>query len=519
MRSQGIPPSRSSSTNQVGGRSWSPSTIRCVQSQDDVFQDHQDAGHDVYIPDSPKSVIHHQLFSGSMADVTGSDVNPWSCPAAEDDTSHALAHAVAPENKGSKQISHRSSAFFASPNCHLFRTTSPYRRVLQETIKQSQATPKTILSSGSRPFSSLSNFSLPMRYPSPNRTEDDIHMNTSESVYSFTTEPTQQNYHSNEFPLEEEHSASQTTEKHGNATIFLADFNYQPKTSPARNREISSTSSVEWKTWLSANVAKLENRSILQFEGNYMTMPHTASRSGHVREEAEIDSGDAMTLDHMQTPVTCHSPTLSPARTYSGAVFAQNQTDPVGKLIPFVTDENSAPSLSSGAPKPPVIPVFSSLRTRPSLPCVRTKVIGNTCREVDPLPRMRSLNTLTKSSPVAKELLLKRRTRGRVGARPFSPATPSPGLTAAVERQFGRAIEEPRCMNTVQMGDSSARQVGVGVALSSDDTDPSRSLGSESGAQAMGSRTMVDLFLSSRRRKIVGSGSVTGSESSLPAFL
>ena len=89
-----------------------------------------------------------------------------------------------------------------------------------------------------------------------------------------------------------------------------------------------------------------------------------------------------------------------------------------------------------------------------------------------------------------------------------SPAKSSPGLTAAFERQFGR---------------SSSGSQGHDFGRSSDQgfMTPRSVLDSRTGseqdaldweAQKLGSKRMVDLFLSSRRKRIKGSETSTESD-------
>ena len=136
MRSLGRAPPRSSSVDRFcDGQVWSPPTIRCVQPEDDVFQDNasntesRDSG-------SPRSLIRRSRKIFHPVASTNGSPNPWSEKLIEkyDSPSKPRLHSSLELNR-SKTATNRSSAFFASPSSHLFRTASPFRRVLRESMK------------------------------------------------------------------------------------------------------------------------------------------------------------------------------------------------------------------------------------------------------------------------------------------------------------------------------------------------------------------------------------------------
>ncbi|KAK5656207.1 hypothetical protein OQA88_4968 [Cercophora sp. LCS_1] len=169
---------------------------------------------------------------------------------------------------------------------------------------------------------------------------------------------------------------------------------------PAGHRDNSSGSSIDWKTWLSANVAKFDSSPtksrLTEIEFALPTMPKNFS-GGHIRESTQIHEGldeDAKTPE----PPT-HKPTLptTPLATVeTNVVKASPRQRSIKHLTPpgrrSSLHENDSPSQA------PPIPPKSILRSIPS-----------------PLKRARS----------------------NLGNMMSPSISSSPGLSAAVQRQFG----------------------------------------------------------------------------------
>lgn len=395
------------------GADWIPSTIRCVQAEDDVFQ-----------PDQTRQSSASSTQTVDKVALARSDPEPHKSekmPKVEARQDHKLTQS-------------RSSTFFASPACHMFRTTSPYRRALRESMRASEET-------DSKYLKSLSEISLPTRRTSSAGSEKDATA-YADSVYSDDARPEPTN--------------------HGNATIFV-----DPETK--HRRDVSTASSMEWKTWLSAKVSKLEG------SGMYMGSPSTIFKLGHVREGAQIDSPD-------------DSPRIE--ATFEGI----SRTHSSGT----VSRENEAPETPRESDWPP-IPPRSRLRTVPSLQDAKTESEGPRT------PQIRPLNTLGRLESTPEEAMQKRRSRQRLSGWPRSPAKSSPGLSMAVEAQFLRSAL-PRKGLTTSNSTPSSRRFDSDGKLRSQDSDGS----------LMGSKQMVDMFLDSRRRRMDSSGTDRGSS---PAFL
>ncbi|KAL7947526.1 hypothetical protein V8C42DRAFT_352137 [Trichoderma barbatum] len=466
-------------------------TIRHVQYEDDVFQDFAEGSTTShYSSESTKSVIRRQQ-SSDPGTGEGTGHSP--------DKNDMKPHAVAENQKPT--LSSRSSAFFASPTCHLFRTTSPYRRALQESMRAAQASdrPQT---PDTKYLVSLSSLSLPIRRPSIEESDDDVRMAYAESVPSPPLRST------------EDESGPQV---HGDATIFLNTERQRLPLQGHHTRDSSSASSVEWKTWLSANVSKLETPPTTQKPDLPQGPSSTPQTFSHVREEAEIVSdGDDCPQDiagadwPRRVPSRYHrSPTVLAALA-RGKPHLANPWHPQSTA----TNENSPPA-SGARPKSlrgketsPVV-AKGNLRTIPSVANV------NSCAaNVESFvgePRMSSLNTFAKPfDPARAETHLKRRSRARLGANDTS-AKSSPGFTTALKRQFGVSrTGSPGIWKAEEPPSELGSETDAGVdELGRRDFD----------AQAMGSRRMVELFLSSRQQRTAGNQMRQSSDSMSAAFI
>jgi hypothetical protein len=554
FRRDGTLPARSSSVEraQEDIERDSPCTIRCVKPEDDVFCDEQ--GYDItrsrqtsrtvssenHGTDSPTgSVIRGRQKSRSIAT---SPYTIYAVPAPRDSEDLSLAKTQEKLDPAGKTLATRTSAFFASPAYHMFRTTSPYRRALQERIKEAQD-PSRMQSPEPNPLLSPSLPSLPPRRPGSQDSDEDSRLAYSESIYSrASNEPDASGGKdadgvANNFPIPP-------------GTLRQAIISEEPlvnlPTLPA-DRAVSTASSLEWKTWLSANVGKLESPVSEDSDQQPAAIPYAIpamTRSfGHIREATEIsDDADVMRplrickptgsvggISIPNTPLRSMEPnvTLSPmtARTWQS-------TRSSARAIPFDNQqENEAPRIDSlthchgrfDSPRmpPPPIPVKSELRSPPSLPVLYSTPNGNLDAEfgrkgggVTSLPRKHSL-AATEKEAVSEGFLT--RTPARLvkwrnnHAGHLSGSASSPGLTAAVEKQLGSmglcqkdAVTSPRAVEADVFPSTPA--FDAYNAGSPYVADGSGVFGpDERNPQTIGSRRMVDLFLSSRRRRAAGS--------------
>ncbi|KAL7920091.1 hypothetical protein ACQKWADRAFT_328934 [Trichoderma austrokoningii] len=473
----------------------STNTIRHVQEEDDVFLDRAEntevsrsssAFSNSAIRGYEPTGSPQKRVSYASAVLDGGDSSPSRQNAAEQQA------ALEPQKS---LISSRSSAFFASPTCHLFRTTSPYRRALQATMKATEANerPQT---PGTKYLGSLSALSLPTRRSSTDGSDDDERMAYAESVYSNSSEK--------KIP-------SPSKKGHGDVTIFLPVETQRPSFSLSSRhaREVSSSSSIEWKTWLSANVSKLETSSTT-LRTDFPEEPSSSPRhSKHIREKTEIvPEGDDLLRDVLGTglPLRIAADKEQPPKFqlanpwYAQSPGANENSPPVaGARIKAVCSKETTPVGSKG-----------NLRTIPSVPNVNNTCVTTNMESPVEIPRVRSLNTLAKPcSPMNDEMRLKRQSRTRLRANDAS-AKSSPGLTTAFERQFGVSKTGSPGMwkKEASCKPDSTPEAGI--------DDMGRR---ELDAQVMGSKRMVDLFLSSRRKRTASSQMGRSSDSLSSAFI
>ncbi|KAI0853602.1 hypothetical protein F5Y00DRAFT_270765 [Daldinia vernicosa] len=407
-----------------------------------------------------------------------------------------------------RTLSTRSSAFFASPTCHLFRTRSPYRRALQDSMKAEPQNTQTRSPEFNPWMRSLTN--LPIRCPSTCESEVDKKMYYAESVYSCTTDepltgPPNNNVSQNILDNSLRHPTT-----HGDATIFVSPPVYRPPPPPPppKQRVTSSASSVEWKTWLSANVSKLEgtpgrtDTNVMEY-----AVPSTHP-SGHIREEAQINDED----EHV--PLEVYKPTRpdSALAEIENSARASPQTPRHAPKDPSpVYDcgkENEVPERSTILSK-------SVLRTTPSLASmksgtheanasVKKGVFDSNHRKS--LRHTPSLNTLAgNSTPTSTRKLVRRQPGYKVHATP----TTSPGLGLIVDKSSGKysgSTNSKRIFGTMALNKTENVSPKDAVEANVDSYGVQGSgiigPGADAKSESIGSKKIVDLFLSNRRKRI-----------------
>ncbi|KAH6980915.1 hypothetical protein BKA56DRAFT_685921 [Ilyonectria sp. MPI-CAGE-AT-0026] len=319
---------------------------------------------------------------------------------------------------------------------------------------------------------SLSAISLPTRRTSSAGSDGDPRMAYAESVYSCLTDDVK--------PALKNLPVAPTSQNHGDATIFVDVPTYKP-TLLQHQRDVSTASSVEWKTWLSANVSKLEapiTPSKTQAEGEVSDM---LSKLGHIRERAEIDSPqEALRSTRQESNEPSARSPLSlmegNARSNSDAIIPHSGS--ARGTLP--SDENEAPRIAEFPDwegRCPPIPPRKHTRPGPSLLMAKDNSETNNPDKLPESPRVLSFNSVSPLTPSHGESIQKRRTRLRGTGWHGSPAQSSPGMT---------------------------------------DSEPGR-LGLDT--EGMGSKMMVDMFLNSRRNRTAGSVTVAGMGSSPAAFI
>ncbi|KAH7037613.1 uncharacterized protein B0I36DRAFT_314436 [Microdochium trichocladiopsis] len=182
-----------------------------------------------------------------------------------------------------RTLSSRSSAFFGSPTCHLFRTKSPYRKALQASIRTAHGAPEQKSPEYNPWMRSLTDLSF--RCPSAD-SEPDRKMRDTDSIYSETPDDKPRG-RVNIMSIVDKFPKPPIT--HGDATIFVSS----PTPMPLRGRRAPERLSSEWKNWLSTNVSKLEGaeESLIATLSDNFGSP-IVQGACHVREQAQIDNDD-----------------------------------------------------------------------------------------------------------------------------------------------------------------------------------------------------------------------------------
>ncbi|KAK2038216.1 hypothetical protein LZ31DRAFT_609275 [Colletotrichum somersetense] len=542
-----------------------PSTIRCVLQDDDVFQDglREEASQTAFGVETTNSVPHEATSSSGSAVHLRQRSEPEAALASQKTYARSVAgdgHGSPPSRSSSthsediplaqRTLSTRSSAFFGSPSRQLFRTKSPYRKALQASIKENNQTSTELRSPT---VSSLNLELIPTRRRS-SLSEEDPRLAYSGSIYSDELRSPQTMPRLNSKPgpivpprhpidraapvgLEKvsfsgvysdaavEHSSDRralTTARSGTLSARgtqLEPLTYTP-TTPI-DRTVSNASSVEWKTWLSANASKtdvnLANARAQTLTEVRYSKPSMPKNFGHVREGAEIEDSRPPTSYKPTCPKTTREQTPlrtmshNPRQASSASRAELGNKAPV--FMPPSRDENVAPRSDGRVTKhirgvcgPPAIPPRSSLRTTPSMPLMRpwpsqSKVpMESTDREA---PKMRSFDTMPKlrlaeASPRSPATRLR---RSGVDEEIRSSAS-SPGLTKAFEKQFGPLLAKENTKDP--KGWSPRRKEGSMRHQLWDSSDyeiadsPDATSHHERKPQTGGSKQMLEDFLSSR---------------------
>lgn len=400
-----------------------------------------------------------------------------------------------------RSITDRSSVFFGTPTSHLFRTKSPYRRSLQDAMnserEREEACFDTTETMAPTPTRSVAG---KVAYSESNYSEGtQIHNTRSRKELLVAGYPN-------------------TLNAHGDASILTDMPTYQP----TGQRHISTASSIEWKACLSADVEKKEKSPgsptkvsgrVSEVEYAMPTMPKSFG-CGHVREAAQIGSCDED--EHYSSP-TVHMPT-SPT-TPLGAIDSNivklsprqrsilRTTPPPSRILQENEQPTSYETMTSASPgeedkilptdalKPKASPLNSERTwggldpvTRPQTPVHGPEVrLTKSLARLQNFSRIREPQTGSPQPPASSTIRLMRKAASKLEPSSAS-ATASPAFSSAFERHFG----------------SVSRNLG-GELAEKENQSPRGGQGQDQGSdtkgQFRGSKTMVELFLGTRRRQ------------------
>ncbi|KAI0453368.1 hypothetical protein F5B21DRAFT_525923 [Xylaria acuta] len=400
-------------------------------------------------------------------------------------------------------LSSRSSAFFGSPTRHLFRSQSPYRRALQDRM-HTTPTEQPIKSPDFNPWiRSLSNLpNLQLQRSSTYGSDADIKLQYTESIYSTNTEDGQTRRQSLLSVIEDFPRPRST---HGDATIFVDQPAYDKRSSslPPKQRVSSSSSSVEWKMWLSSNVSKLEETTKQVDCNDFQYGLRSARSSGHVRENAQIN-------DEEEDKLTDTPETPSRVRVHTSSFSNVNYEDEDDDDQPTPFDAGDTHTVMGRSRLPSVNPLPASISASSMVSLVkRTEgAARNTSMEAldtnreKELPQVPSLgfkeNRTNRLASIPTKLV-KRLPKPQNNIAPLASRGVSGVGEAQSTKMNGSTNSRPKAYST-----ASTKPENVSPTAVSDD-DPYGIEGSGvlgPNQQNVGSKRMVDIFLSSRRRRM-----------------
>ncbi|KAI1122408.1 hypothetical protein F5Y10DRAFT_287195 [Nemania abortiva] len=392
-------------------------------------------------------------------------------------------------------LSSRSSAFFGSPTRHLFRTQSPFRKALQDRMHMASNEPP-IKSPEFNPWTrSCSNLpNIPIRRSSTYGSDADIKLNYTESIYSTNTEDGQARRHSvlsvvEDFP--------RPTSTHGDVTIFVNTPGYNRRSSsvPPKQRVSSSSSSLEWKMWLSSNVSKLEDTATYADSNDFSYGLASTRSSGHVRENAQInDEGEDQLSDPPETPSRVQRNTGS-FMDWDYDDEDDDQPTPFDAGDKLTTLSHSRLPLASTS-STTVFPV-----TYPKLTATGA-LKANREKELPKVPSLSLKGNWPNGHSNITTKLTKRQQKPTNGITPLT----SRDLSSAGEHQAEKKNNSTNSRRKMY-GISPMKLENVDpTAVSDDDPYGIEGAGVLGPSQHnVGSKRMVDIFLSSRRRRMASS--------------
>jgi hypothetical protein len=516
-----------------------------MRDQDDVFSPKSMPTNQINVPDTKENNPINSLRgrSGSVFTQEASIRTSYhTVPENFGLTPQEIASRIEPVVPGTRTIRETKSTFFGGTGFTIARTTSPYRRALAEADYNC---------GGVSP--SVDDFPIPnplcIRPKSGNVGTHDVNEGEkayTESVYSRTTSGQVPGAANSALSLPLVSDEVPEMPLHNTSTgdvVILDKATYRPSMPGTKgHRATSSAGSTEWKKWMSSEVAKLERTKDHNSSGSYVnyalpTMPRLFN-SGHVRESAQINDDET---DIAQRRV---SAVKQPIGLVIQQTAAAQDSQQIGLQNPPVlkpilknrstvslvenVDSNNANMPAIPIPPPPPIPPRSPLRAMPSKSSLRSV---NTVNTFNTARTPSAPSSSVKISSVNGRNLLHKRNISQTTLRSTrsldTPAklvkrnirkvsnasiTPSPrgGLTATVEKQFGSTSTGARS-RTPGVSWSAIRRENRSPQQKDDvyGADGAGLMGPvmsggimELDAQQMGSKRMVELFLSSRRKRI-----------------
>jgi hypothetical protein len=496
-------PLRTSAFEQARGEEWSPCTIRHVTSDDDVFLDQKGLR-------KPRRSYSLESTPRQAANSTSS-LRLDHATRSEGQDSEATSNLKSSRSLSrSTTLTLRSSAFFSSPPSHLFRTTSPFRRALKANMRAIERDlNKGILCKTENECTDTLAAQATMSSPTVECPHDPA-SSYSDSIYSPQSGDSRGPVAESMTGIFDQSPSLEVQEPWTRSMVSDARSQHG-----CNQRDLSVASSVEWKKWLSADVSNMERVCHSPWNDGTFNGSRESVKLGHLREDTEIESpGEVTELISQQAPAgTPVKFTVRDVRQGS----AHTSVPRVKSSLP--SNENTAPAtlvinntvLSTKSPH--------SIHSLP----INTQL--NNLGNVNGMTESKSLSSILKTSYHPRDSLnMKRRARMKRGKEMESMVQSSPTLSAAMERHFATTLtgspQQKGKIGDIQTPPKLLSRSCSRSRIHNGSESPQIKSISPSGKADIvktGSRTMVDLFLSSRRSR--GECSDDKAARSSPAFL
>lgn len=499
---------RKSSDNSDPFRTLSPSSSIGSGDSSDTVASTQVRNPRRQLSISGKDVEKYLSCARPASEGEVSSNNEITHSAADDHRSLSPPIHLTPKGEGpvaAKTITDRGSAFFGSPTSHLFRTTSPYRRSLQEAMRAERGqglcrepaeTTGEMIALANKPDAAAK-----VAYSESNYSSETLIHKTERRQGCPIAKPL------NAF------------DSRGEASVFEDTPTYRP----TGERHVSTTSSIGWKTWLSADVAKLEpsptrvSGQSPEVEYRIPTMPRSLGH-GHVREAAQTSSCEE-DEDNAKPPVRMPTTSATPLSAIDSNVIklspqqrsvmrtttppaADLHQDQVATPLEFNTLASShgddvSHNFRSNAAKPPGSPSENRNPNRHRQPVVQpqTPIREHAVRQSKSLAGLKSMSRIgepqtgSPQPPVSSTVRLMRKSASKLALNPASTAS-TPGFTGVFQRQFG-SISHHMDGQLAEKENQVPQELHHGAQKSPN-----------TKGQFRGSKAMVDLFLNSRKQQV-----------------
>ncbi|RFU32415.1 hypothetical protein B7463_g3947, partial [Scytalidium lignicola] len=392
------------------------------------------------------------------------------------------------DNSQKESLQETKSTFFGST---VGRQLSPYRQVLSILGKTGRSTDHV---------GNLSNNASSL--PDPDLQSSDGKESYTESVYSRTTSGLTPKEESVALPSMINDDKLQAIPDTG-AAIVTSRTIYRPKHPTTPRSMKSPNTSNDWKQWMSSQVSEIETSNENESPIGHLNSPIPIKPivSSHVREKTQIND-DAVTIRHSDSPPVCQ-----PFGLLQKSLQISPNTPITSKLQASGTSSNTRNQFRTPGERLPLQPIqlrssFNSMANSEA-----TAFTSFTNADTDDLKHLiqkTPQNPRKIASNISRSV--ERSARLRRATMKHSPSTGS-----VIERQS--FISAGSCMPGGILSPSESYN-SISDAGNTDDIYDTHGTGlmgpspnQPRNAQQMGSKQMVDLFLSSRRRITGGSGS------------